>query len=135
MIIPCDTAFGGQLTNFDFDGQDGMLGVFESQSENLSFVEIAGDGKVLRTAEKKVISRFASSGLYYFGSPQHFSEALGNFTEDGESYVAPLYNYLIRGGLSIGSVQHDWVIPLGTVNEILSCSLDLKSLMNLRRRF
>jgi hypothetical protein len=57
----------------------------------------------VETAEKREISRYCSTGIYYFRKLADFKEAYGAsglYTTDRikEYYVAPLYNELIRKG-------------------------------------
>src|SRR5262249_32302124 len=54
----------------------GVLPWFESSDPAFSYAEIAADGvSVLRTAEKKVISRHASAGVYGFADLPTWLEA------------------------------------------------------------
>jgi dTDP-glucose pyrophosphorylase len=100
------------------DSHDGLLGTFRSKSSQYSYARVDQTGRVLETAEKKVISDLASSGLYFFKSPDLFILALQAMKYSGEKFVAPLYNYLISQGYLVGVFEHSFVIPLGTSEEI-----------------
>lgn len=89
---------------------DGYLEVFRGQGDNWSFAQPAlkGETKVIQTAEKKPISDLCSTGLYYFKNKSDYLEAYFNYLkrpcsewEQGELYIAPLYNLLINKGLDI----------------------------------
>lgn len=117
LVANCDTYFETTLPS-DFLDYDGLLGVFRSQSPNYSYARLNDLGDVVETAEKKVISTLASSGLYYFKSAELFRNALRNTPATGEHYIAPLYNFMISSNLRVGVFQHGFVTPLGTAQEI-----------------
>lgn len=88
------------------DACDGYLEVFEGEGAHWSFVEPGPNGSVLRTTEKERISNLCSDGLYYFKSQLQFRSAFEDAMKEndqakGEFYIAPLYNRLIRAGLTI----------------------------------
>jgi len=82
---------------------DGYLEVMSSQDPGYSYA-LPKDERtemVQRTAEKQVISQFASTGLYYFrSSAQYISsfKAEKNNPSSTELYIAPMYNHLISNG-------------------------------------
>lgn len=86
---------------------DGYLEVFEGSGSNWSYAKTEDgtvDTRVVLTAEKKEISRFCSTGLYYFAKIDDYREAYKsnlNSLVRGERYVAPLYNDLINRGKTI----------------------------------
>ena len=107
-VFNIDT-FHNNLKLVNFDGEyrncDGILEVFEDDGENWSFAKII-DGKVVSTAEKYRISNYASNGLYYFRSIDHYIDTfeeyyyLGSNKVLGETYIAPMYNKIVeKGGL------------------------------------
>lgn len=89
---------------------DGYLECFEGSGANWSYAKTK-DGSslsnVIETAEKKEISNFCSTGIYYFKQSSDFMDAYGSnqggINQDGvkELYVAPLYNKLIQEGKTI----------------------------------
>lgn len=90
----------------DLDGLgDGYLEVFQGTGDNWSFVRplCSASTKVDLTTEKQPISDLCCTGLYYFRSVQDYFNAYDyylslpkEFWVNGELYVAPLYNYLIK---------------------------------------
>lgn len=83
---------------------DGWLEVMPSSDPGLSFARPSSEGgdRVAETAEKRVISELASTGVYGFRTASLFLEALSRSPiVSGEMYVAPLYNELIRRGFDI----------------------------------
>lgn len=85
---------------------DGALSVFRAPGDKWSFVRADEGGRVLETAEKRRISGWASTGLYYFAGGRDFVAAADEMIAagrrvNGEFYVAPVYNWLIRLGANI----------------------------------
>ncbi|MCE2572624.1 glycosyltransferase family 2 protein [Motilimonas eburnea] len=107
---------------------DGYLEVFQGSGDNWSFAkpEQANSTKVVETAEKRPISDLCSTGLYYFANCQDYLDAYYHYAnlpkeqwDQGELYIAPLYNYLIEQGRDIHYhlIQRDDVIFCGVPAE------------------
>ena len=86
----------------------GYLEVMHGDDPGFSYVRTDpcfSDERVLETAEKRVISNLASTGLYQFRTAQLFADAFnaqaGRGASAGELYIAPLYNALIGRGLPV----------------------------------
>lgn len=89
---------------------DGWLEVMRATDPGYSFArpDPAGGDRVAETAEKRVISDLASTGLYHFRRADLFLQALAAEAaapSAGELYVAPLYNALIRQGGDVRYVE------------------------------
>lgn len=117
------SSYQGPLTIFNIDTfrpgfnfpdiarkSDGYLEVFEGTGDNWSFAQPVQEGstRVLRTAEKKPISNLCSTGLYHFNRKLDYVNSYLSYLakpkeewENGELYIAPLYNELIESGLNI----------------------------------
>jgi hypothetical protein len=82
---------------------DGYLEVFIGEGDHWSFILPAkGDNENLveRVVEKNRISNLCSNGLYYFKTTRIYLDALNEYKtkfleDEGELYVAPLYQTLI----------------------------------------
>lgn len=95
-------------------GKDGLVMTMKANDPKWSFIEPAPDGNIARIVEKEVISDEATVGVYNFAHGSDFvraAEAMiaADARVNGEFYVAPAYNVLIRDGKriawhSIGSV-------------------------------
>lgn len=90
----------------DSDFGDGFLEVFNGVGDGWSFVKAGLDGAVIETSEKKRISNLCSNGLYGFRRIGDFRSAflqydLQKMNVNGEIYIAPLYNLLIKKGANI----------------------------------
>lgn len=108
LIFNIDTFRPGFTFPEDMNGWDGYLEVFVGSGKNWSYAKTESDDStlVVETAEKVEISRYCSTGLYYFSSASSFMNAYTENLEhpmDGkaELYVAPLYNHLIKAGKKI----------------------------------
>lgn len=85
---------------------DGFLEVFEAAGDGWSFIEPGRENRVIRTTEKQRISNLCSNGLYYFSKIGLYRDAYqqslsSGITVNGEIYIAPLYNFLIKQGYDI----------------------------------
>lgn len=80
-------------------GADGWIDVFRADSPAYSYVAVDPAGRVTAIREKEVISPWATSGLYGFGSPAlyrtayHATQAAGS-----ERYISAVYARLIADG-------------------------------------
>jgi dTDP-glucose pyrophosphorylase len=101
----------------------GLIGVFRAPGTKWSFARTNADGRVLETAEKKRISEWASTGLYYFHRGRDFvrhAEAMISAKErtGGEFYVVPVYNRMIAAGAEVYIDPADEVWALGTPEDL-----------------
>lgn len=104
------------------DTADGWLEVMRATDPGFSYVlpDPAAGERVRETAEKRVISDLASTGVYGFRRAGDFLQALARSGEvAGELYVAPVYNALIaRGGdVRYREVAAEEVIFCGTPDQ------------------
>ncbi|MAG38008.1 glycosyl transferase family 2 [Candidatus Pacearchaeota archaeon] len=102
---------------------DGAIPVFYANNAKWSFAKTDEEGYVTETAEKVQISRNANIGAYYFAKGRDFVWAAEEMIEEddktnGEFYVAPVYNYLIRRGKSILLSRPKFVHGLGTPKDV-----------------
>lgn len=85
---------------------DGSIMTMEADDPKWSFVEMSGSGHVVRVVEKEVISNHATVGIYGFSRGSDFIKFAEqmiseNFTVNGEHYVAPVYNWMVRSNKKI----------------------------------
>jgi dTDP-glucose pyrophosphorylase len=122
LIFNCDTYISDDFPR-EFGEYDGLLGSFKSENPGMSYLQTEGN-RVIRTVEKEVISDVASTGLYYFATKEIFQKAYFDTKHLKESYVAPIYNSMIRKNLNVGYFMTQTVIPLGTSQDIESFQLN-----------
>ena len=112
---------------------DGVIMTFESIHPRWSYVRINKAGDVIETAEKKVISNNATTGIYYFKKGRSFVKASFKMIEkdirtNNEFYVCPVYNELILSGNKIKNwhIQTSLMHGLGTPEELNQYLLSLE---------
>jgi NDP-sugar pyrophosphorylase family protein len=118
----CPTTLAATLDRLG-PGVDGVLDVFQAAGDKWSFARADEQGRVLETAEKRRISPWATTGLYYFRRGSDFvrhatAMIADNERSNREFYVAPVYNRLIAAGadIRINPVENVWV--LGTPEDL-----------------
>lgn len=103
--------------------EGGMLVSFESNQPKYSYAEVAADNKVIRTAEKEVISNHALCGAYFFSTGKGFLDVAHrllneqNFSKP-EFYVSLLYNYLLEKGEAVRLAEMEEYFSYGTPEEL-----------------
>lgn len=128
LIFNIDTIRNGFSFPLSVGDCDGYLECFEGSGANWSYaktVDGSAISNVIETAEKKEISKFCSTGIYYFKKSSDFMSAYGSnqggINQDGikELYVAPLYNKLIQDGktIKVNLIAREEVIFCGVPKE------------------
>lgn len=110
------TANSDQYIDFDINDYleymeskeyDGLIMTMTSKDEKWSYAKTDDNGIVIETAEKKVISNEATVGIYNFKAGKDLVKAADKMIQDnirvnGEFYICPVYNYLIKEGYKTG---------------------------------
>ena len=104
-------------------GIDGLLGCFESNNDDLSFIELNEKGFVKQVKEKQKISNNASTGLYVFTNAKNFFQTTEemikkNIKVKDEFYVSEIYNMLLDSGGKFEIDVAEEFTPFGTPNDI-----------------
>jgi len=128
MIINCDQIIDDYddvlLDRFaTVNGADGVIGCFLSSHPKNSYVKVDPNGLVTEVKEKIVISNLATNGLHYWARGEDFvSSALDMIGNDdrynGEFYVAPTYNYMIKKGMTVLPFFYNLHWPIGTPEDL-----------------
>jgi NDP-sugar pyrophosphorylase family protein len=107
-------------------GADGGVIAYPSTNPMDSYAVIDGQGRVVQTAEKVLISDTATAGLYYFRRGRDFVSAartmLANWRDQSvELFVNPCFNELIRDGKTVlaYSIRRDEKIEMGSPADLL----------------
>ena len=128
MIANCDQMMDWDEVRFKAwfldSGLDGVIMTFDSQSPKNSYAEVNDQGLVTRTAEKQVISKHATNGIYIWRRAGDFFKAAEemiskDLKQNNEFYVCPVYNINISWGQKIG-LYHigDGHWPIGTPQDL-----------------
>ena len=114
--LPVVTGNSDQYVNADLDdfyqgmqgpGLSGLILTMEDDDPKWSFAAVDGNAYVTEVREKRVISRYATVGIYGFKSAEimfrgfDLMRAAQDMT-NSEFYIAPSYNWLIRDGHTVG---------------------------------
>jgi dTDP-glucose pyrophosphorylase len=109
--------------------RDGLIMTFPANEKKWSYAKINAEGLVTEVAEKNPISPHATVGIYYFKNARSYVEASQSMIKldqrtNGEFYVCPVYNELIRNGaqIEIFPILKDAMHGLGTPED-LDCFL------------
>jgi NDP-sugar pyrophosphorylase family protein/quercetin dioxygenase-like cupin family protein len=106
---------------------DGLIMTMKASDPKWSYTKLNELGQVSEVVEKKVVSDEATVGIYNFKKGSDFVRAAdwmikNNIRVNGEFYVAPVYNQLIKenkniGILNIGQVENG-MYGLGTPEDL-----------------
>jgi dTDP-glucose pyrophosphorylase len=87
---------------------DGAVVTYYSDTDKNSYAKINSKGLVVEVREKEVISNISLNGIHYWKQGRYFVNSAYDMIADddrapnGEFYIAPSYNYMIKKGLQIG---------------------------------
>lgn len=103
--------------------KDGLILTFKSNSPYYSYAEVGKNEYVTRTAEKEAISEHASVGIYGFKKGKDFVKYAKqmikkNIRTNGEFYICPLYNLLIKDKKKISVYDVNKMHVMGTPKEL-----------------
>lgn len=110
-----------------FDGIEGALLTFESDSPNFSYVKFDNDGRVIGTIEKVVASNEAICGAYYFKNKNIFDAAAESYLTKcvyKEFFMSGVYNEMVDRGERVVTFRIDEHISFGTPEEYDSAVTD-----------
>lgn len=101
----------------------GLLVSFESDLPRYSYAAVGEGNRVLRTAEKEVISSHALCGAYFFSTGEVFKRAAHRLMAEAqfdkpEYYVSLLYNYLLADGEVVRLAPMEKYCSYGTPEEL-----------------
>ncbi|MEN5196990.1 hypothetical protein [Sphingobacterium faecium] len=107
-------------------GISGIIPIFQAEGDGWSFVNIDENWRVTKITEKIKISNWATIGFYYFSTWKLFTTIYNKYSKEiiakyRESYVAPMFQYLVDNGLLIKTfeVNSKDVVVLGTPDDIV----------------
>ena len=106
----------------------GILETFIAKGDHWSFAQVDGNNLVTKIEEKKRISNNCSNGLYYFKdfnlfnycyAETYLNNNKNEFDYLNETYIAPIYNILIKNGKKVlnRNIDKKEILPSGIPNE------------------
>jgi len=141
VLANCDQIIDIKLDNFIKDARkrklDGSILTFidKYKSNKWSFAKVNRNNIVTEVAEKKVISKYATVGIYYFKRGYKFVNSaidmiINNDRHNNEFYTCPVYNYLIKNNkVSIFNIPQNKMHGIGTPQD-LKKYVDYRSNLN-----
>lgn len=111
--------------------EDGLIYTFPAQDTKWSYAAVDERGRVWGVAEKQVISRSATCGIYYWRRGKDFAKyaaqmiAQGRRT-NGEFYIAPVYNEAIADDCVVFAEDVKEMHGLGTPDDLRAYETWLK---------
>lgn len=93
------------------DKYHGCVVTYHTDTDKNSYARLNKQGNVTEIREKEVISNVSLNGIHYWKQGKYFvdsAEAMianNDRANNGEFYIAPTYNYMIKNGLTVG-VHH-----------------------------
>jgi len=125
IVADCDIRFisAEYITKIENNNADGLLVSFRSADPRYSYAAVE-NGKVLRTAEKIVISDHALLGGYYFSTGELFLKLAHEFMEKplpknlNEYYLSHLFNILLAKNGRVEIAEADSYDIWGTPEEL-----------------
>ena len=132
IVMDCDLEFKSKHFNESInkilslpitEADGGMLVSFHSNNARYSYAAIDENGRVIRTAEKEVISNHALCGAYFFSVGKRFKEIAHQLLNEPvfskpEYYVSLLYNYLLKAGETVRIAEMEEYYSYGTPEEL-----------------
>ncbi len=110
----------------------GWVPCFDAPGDGWSFARVDEHGRIVELREKQRIAPHATIGFYWFASAALYCDLYRRFfadaaaMEQGERYIAPMYNALIASGqpVHIAHVPFDAVGALGTPAQVAEFQAD-----------
>ena len=111
------------LYDFNSKNLDGAILTFEAIHPKWSYAKCNGEGYVTEVAEKKVISKNATVGVYYWKHGSDYVESAEkmikkNIRVNNEFYVCPVYNEFLAKNKKVKIHNVDKMWGLGTPEDL-----------------
>lgn len=123
----CDVSIDGYLATMERERADGLIMTMTADDPKWSYVRLGPDGRPTQVVEKKVVSNEATVGVYNYRRGRDFVAAAdamiaADARVNGEFYVAPAYDFMIRAGKRIAlhnvGAELDGMYGLGTPRDL-----------------
>lgn len=110
-------------SKIDTEEMDACILTFNACEEKWSYAQCDNTGRVVRVAEKEVISDKATVGIYWWRHGRDYVRFAKQMIEkdirvNGEYYVCPVFNEAIAAGLKVGIYDVLHMSGLGTPEDL-----------------
>ncbi|MGI4852224.1 MAG: sugar phosphate nucleotidyltransferase [Janthinobacterium lividum] len=127
LVHNCDTYISPNISwqHMISQNTDGILVLFDSQEQRWSYAKLNDQNtKIIDVQEKKVISRHASSGTYYFKNTISLLDNIQkiiqqDYRENGEYYLSTVYRLMIDQQLYLSPIWSDPMLCFGTPQDLV----------------
>jgi len=110
VIANCDQIMEWNSENFLHNVRlyDGAVVTYHTDTDKNSYARLDEKGFVVEIREKEVISNVSLNGIHYWKKGKFFVSSaekmidLQDRAPNGEFYIGPTYNHMIRQGLKVG---------------------------------
>ena len=128
VIANCDQIMEWNSENFLHNVRlyDGAVVTYHTNTDKNSYARLDKNGLVVEIREKEVISNVSLNGIHYWKKGTHFVNSADKMIElqdrapNGEFYIGPTYNHMIRQGLKVGiyHIPNEQHHPVGVPDDL-----------------
>jgi UDP-N-acetylglucosamine diphosphorylase / glucose-1-phosphate thymidylyltransferase / UDP-N-acetylgalactosamine diphosphorylase / glucosamine-1-phosphate N-acetyltransferase / galactosamine-1-phosphate N-acetyltransferase len=127
LIANCDQLMSWDQDHFvnwyKHNRLQGAIFTFFNDTTKCSYAQVDENNLVTRTAEKQVISTYATTGIYVWDRGKDFVESAESMIQKGlktnnEYFVAPAYNEFIHKGFRVGIYDKIEHYPIGVPEDL-----------------
>ena len=105
---------------------DGAVVTYHAQTDKNSYARVNKEGLVQEIREKQVISNISLNGIHYWKQGSSFVTsartmlAADDRAPNGEFYIGPTYNYMIKAGQTVGiyHIPNQFHHPVGVPDDL-----------------
>lgn len=128
VIANCDQIMEWNSENFLHNVRlyDGAVVTYHTDTDKNSYARLDKNGLVVEIREKEVISNVSLNGIHYWKKGRHFVNSaekmidLQDRAPNGEFYIGPTYNHMIRQGFTVGiyHIPNEQHHPVGVPDDL-----------------
>jgi NDP-sugar pyrophosphorylase family protein len=128
VIANCDQIMEWNSVNFLHNVRlyDGAVVTYHTDTDKNSYARLDKTGMVVEIREKEVISNVSLNGIHYWKKGSSFVSSADKMIElqdrapNGEFYIGPTYNHMIRQGFRVGiyHIPNEQHHPVGVPDDL-----------------
>ena len=128
IIANCDQIMEWNSANFLHNVRlyDGAVVTYHTDTDKNSYARLDKNGMVVEIREKEVISNVSLNGIHYWKKGSTFVSSADRMIElqdrapNGEFYIGPTFNHMIKQGLKVGiyHIPNEQHHPVGVPDDL-----------------
>jgi NDP-sugar pyrophosphorylase family protein len=128
VIANCDQIMEWNSANFLHNVRlyDGAVVTYHTDTDKNSYARLDKNGMVVEIREKEVISNVSLNGIHYWKKGSTFVSSADKMIElqdrapNGEFYIGPTFNHMIKQGLKVGiyHIPNEQHHPVGVPDDL-----------------